>query len=177
MAGISLFLPFLPLLPKQVLLVNLMTDVPEMAIASDRVDEDIVHRPVKWDLHFIRRFMLVFGLISSLFDYLTFGVLIFFLKADEALFQTGWFVESVVSATLVVFAIRTRHSLLSSKPGRLLSLAIAAIAIGVLFIPYVPFFGFVPLPMIFYGTLALIVLLYILSVEIAKRFFFPKNHT
>ncbi len=175
MAGASIFLPFLPLLPKQVLLVNLLTDIPEMAIASDRVDPDIVHRPLKWDLCFIRRFMLVFGLISSGFDYLTFGVLLYFLKAHEPLFQTGWFVESVVSATLIVFAIRTRHSLFSSRPARLLAFSVLAIAIGVLFMPFVSFFGFVPLPPIFYATLAGIVALYMASVEIAKRFFFHKR--
>lgn len=174
MAGASLFLPFLPLLPKQVLLVNLLTDVPEMAIASDAVDEDVVHRPVKWDLRFIRRFMLVFGLISSIFDYLTFGVLLYFLHANEALFQTGWFVESVVSATLVVFAIRTRHSIFKSKPGRLLSLSILTVAFGVLFMPYLPFFGFVPLPLSFYATLFCIVALYLGVVELAKRAFFHK---
>jgi Mg2+-importing ATPase len=167
MAGASLFLPFLPLLPKQVLLLNLMTDIPEMAIATDRVDLDVVHRPIKWDLPFIRRFMLVFGLISSF---------LYFLKADESLFQTGWFVESVVSATLIVFAIRTRHSLFTSKPGRLLSFSILAIVIAVLFFPYIPFFGFVPLPLIFYVPLAAIVALYIGSVEVAKRLFFHKHY-
>ncbi len=175
MAGASLFLPFLPLLPKQVLLVNFLTDIPEMAIATDRVDPDIVHRPVKWDFHFILKFMLVFGLISSIFDYLTFGVLVYFLKADETLFQTGWFVESVISATIVAFAIRTRHILFHSRPGKLLAICIFSVAIGTLFIPYIPFLNFVPLPPLFYATLAIIIVLYIFTVEIAKRFFYPKS--
>ncbi len=178
MAGASLFLPFLPLLPKQVLLTNLLTDFPEMAIATDRVDPEMVVRPLKWNLPYIRKFMIVFGLISSLFDYATFGVLLYVLKADEQLFQTGWFVESVVSATLIVLAIRTRKSLFRSKPGRLLAFAVFAVAIGVLFIPFTPLgtlFNFVPLPLFFYGTLAGIVFFYILSVEIAKRYFYHRH--
>ncbi|HXB93172.1 MAG TPA: magnesium-translocating P-type ATPase, partial [Puia sp.] len=96
MAGASLFLPFLPLLPKQILLTNLLTDFPEMTIATDRVDAVSVERPHRWDIKFIQRFMLIFGLLSSVFDYLTFGVLLYFMKAGEKVFQTGWFVESVV---------------------------------------------------------------------------------
>jgi Mg2+-importing ATPase len=175
LAGTSLFLSFLPLLPKQVLLTNLLSDFPEMAIATDRVDADIVLRPRKWDFPFIRRFMIVFGLISSVYDYVTFGVLLYLLKADEALFQTGWFVESVVSAALVVLAIRTRGPLFRSRPSHWLTVAILGVIIGVFFIPYTPLgtlFGFVPLPMIFYLPLAGIIFLYIASVEIAKRFFF-----
>ena len=98
MAGASLFLPFLPLLPKQVLLTNLLTDLPEMTIATDRVDPEMVARPRRWDIGFIRRFMIVFGAVSSVFDFLTFGVLLRLLGAAPAQFRTGWFVESVVSA-------------------------------------------------------------------------------
>lgn len=177
LAGTSLFLSFLPLLPKQVLLTNLLTDFPEMAIATDRVDASMVTHPHKWDLKFIRRFMIVFGLISSVFDYLTFFVLLFLLKADESLFQTGWFVESVLSATLVVLAIRTRNSFYRSRPGKWLTLAIGAVVIATLlfpFTPLAPLFGFVPLPWTFYPPLAAILFLYLFSVEIAKRFFFHK---
>ena len=99
MAGASLFLPFLPLLPKQILLINLLTDFPEMTIASDNVDDELVQAPRRWDIGFIRRFMIVFGLISSVFDYLTFGVLLW-LNATVAQFRTGWFIESIVSASL-----------------------------------------------------------------------------
>ena len=98
MAGASLFLPFLPLLPKQILLTNLLTDFPEMTIATDSVDRELVNEPRRWDIGFIRNFMLTFGLLSSVFDYLTFGVLLLVLKASEAQFRTGWFVESVISA-------------------------------------------------------------------------------
>ncbi len=177
LAGTSLFLSFLPMLPKQVLLTNLLTDLPEMAIATDRVDPHMADKPQKWDLRFIRRFMIVFGLISSLFDYLTFGLLLFFLKADEPLFQTGWFVESVASAALIVLAIRTHKPFYRSRPSYLLTFAVLCVVIGVLFIPYTPLgplFGFVPLPLLFYPPLAAIIFLYFLSVEIAKHFFFRR---
>ena len=109
MAGASLFLPFLPLLPKQILLINLITDFPEMTIANDGVDPELTTQPRRWDIHFIRRFMLVFGLVSSVFDYLTFGALIW-LGATVEQFRTGWFIESIVSAALVVLVVRTRGS-------------------------------------------------------------------
>ena len=108
MAGASLFLPFLPLLPKQILLTNLLTDFPEMTIATDRVDAIAIDKPHKWDIKFIQRFMIVFGLISSVFDYLTFVVLLYLLNANEEVFQTGWFTESIISATLIVLVVRTR---------------------------------------------------------------------
>ncbi|MGE5195852.1 MAG: cation transporting ATPase C-terminal domain-containing protein, partial [Anaerolineae bacterium] len=178
MAGISLFLSFLPLLPKQVLLTNFLSDFPEMALATDRVDPDVIKRPVKWDQPLIRRFMLVFGLLNAFADYLTFGVLLFWLQADEILFRTGWFVENVVSAALVVLAIRTRGPFWKSKPGHLLVFAVLAIAIGVPFISVMPIgalFGFGQIPPIFYAYLAGIVALYITSVEVAKHFFFRKH--
>lgn len=175
MAGASLFLPFLPLLPKQVLLTNLLTDFPEMAIATDRVDPDMVLRPVKWDLPFIRRFMIVFGLLSSIFDYATFGVLLYWLKAGPELFRTGWFVESVMSATLVVLVIRTRQPFFKSLPSRPLTLAILGTAAAVLLFPLFPmihWFEFVFLPVKFLLPLAAILVAYILSAELAKRVFF-----
>lgn len=178
MAGASLFLNFLPLLPKQVLLTNFLTDFPEMAIASDRVDLETIANPVRWDFSFIRRFMIVFGLISSVFDYLTFGVLLFLLKSDEALFQTGWFVESVASAALIVLIIRTKRSIFRSKPSKLLTFSVLATILGTLFIPLTPIgalFKFVPLPYFFYLTLAGILFFYAASVEIAKHFFFKKT--
>ena len=102
MAGASLFLPFLPLLPKQILLTNLLTDLPEMAIATDSVDNELLKEPRRWDIRFIRKFMITFGIVSSLFDYLTFGALLFLLHANVAHFRTGWFMESVISASLIV---------------------------------------------------------------------------
>jgi P-type Mg2+ transporter len=177
MAGASLFLPFLPLLPKQILLTNLLTDFPEMAIATDRVDAVSVDKPHRWDIKFIQRFMIVFGLLSSVFDYLTFGVLLFFMKATEKVFQTGWFVESVVSATLIVLVVRTRLPFFKSLPGKYLSISTSLIVLFVIGLPFMPFsalFGFVHLPLIFYGWMLLIIAAYIISAELAKRWFYRR---
>ena len=177
MAGASLFLPFLPLLPKQILLTNLLTDFPEMAIASDRVDAMAVNKPHSWDLKLIRRFMIVFGLISSIFDYLTFGILAYFLKAGETVFQTGWFVESVVSATLIVLVMRTRLPFFKSLPGKPLIIATVLVLSFVLTLPYLPFarlFAFSKLPFAFYGWMLLIVAGYIVTAELAKKWFFHR---
>jgi Mg2+-importing ATPase len=177
MAGASLFLSFLPLLPKQILLTNLLTDFPEMAIATDRVDALAVDKPHRWDIRFIRRFMLVFGLLSSVFDYLTFGVLIFVMKAGEKVFQTGWFLESVVSATLIVLVVRTRLPFLKSLPGKYLMMATGIIVLVVLALPFTPLaglLGFVRLPLTFYGWMGLIVAAYVGSAELAKKWFYRK---
>ena len=177
MAGASLFLPFLPLLPKQILLTNLLTDFPEMTIATDNVDPVAIDKPHRWDIRFIQRFMIVFGLLSSVFDYLTFGVLIFFMKADEKIFQTGWFVESVVSASLIVLVVRTRLPFFKSLPGKYLIMATGLIVLCVLLLPFMPFasvFGFVRLPLAFYGWMLLIVFLYLLSAEMAKQWFYRR---
>ena len=130
MAGASLFLTFLPLLPKQVLLMNLLTDLPEMTIATDRVDPEMVERPRRWDIGFIRRFMIVFGAVSSIFDFVTFGVLLLVLHANEAELRTGWFVESVVSSALIVLVVRTRRPFYRSRPGRPLPIA-TLVVVGV----------------------------------------------
>ncbi|HVV53818.1 MAG TPA: HAD-IC family P-type ATPase, partial [Mucilaginibacter sp.] len=175
MAGASLIMPFLPLLPKQILLTNLLTDFPEMAIATDKVDDLNIRTPQRWDLHFIRRFMVIFGLLSSVFDYLTFGVLLFIVHANEKVFQTGWFTESVISAILIVLVIRTRLPFFKSPPGRLLSYATLLILVFVLFIPLLPlsaWFGFTRLPLSYYGWMLLIILLYLFSAELAKRLFY-----
>jgi Mg2+-importing ATPase len=177
MAGASLFLPFLPLLPKQILLTNLLTDFPEMTIATDRVDAVSIEKPHRWDIRFIQRFMLIFGLLSSVFDYLTFGVLLYFMKAGEKTFQTGWFVESVISASLIVLVVRTRLPFLKSLPGKYLALATALIFAVVLALPFTPLaglLGFVPLPLSFYGWMLLIVAVYIGSAEWAKQWFYRK---
>jgi Mg2+-importing ATPase len=175
MAGASLMLPFLPLLPKQILLTNLLTDLPELTISSDRVDADWIEQPHRWDVGFIRRFMLTFGLVSSVFDYLTFGVLILFLHAGPAEFRTGWFVESVVSATMIVLVVRTRRSFFRSRPGRALLATTLSVVAATLLLPYTPLgkvFGFVALPPLFLGLMGLIVMAYIVSAELAKRWFY-----
>ena len=132
MAGAALFLPFLPMLPIQILLNNLLYDVSEIAIPFDRVDEEAVAGPVKWDVRFIERFMLVFGPVSSVFDFLTFYVLLYLFGAGEALFQTGWFIESITTQVLVVFAIRTRRSVFRSRPHVfLVAMALGVIAVAI----------------------------------------------
>jgi Mg2+-importing ATPase len=176
MAGASLLLPFLPLLPKQILLINLLTDLPEMTIATDDVDPELVERPRRWDIHFIRRFMIVFGLVSSVFDYLTFGVLIW-LNATVQQFRTGWFIESIVSAALIVLVVRTRRPLLRSRPSRLLALATLGVVMVTVLIPHVPFaavLGFGIMPPHFYPIPALIILASVIAAESAKRFFYRK---
>ena len=178
MAGASLLLPFLPLLPKQVLLNNLLTDLPEMTMATDRVDADWIERPRRWNIRFIQRFMLTFGLVSSVFDYLTFAVLLWLLRSDAALFRTGWFVESVVSAATIVLVVRTRGPLLRSRPSRpllLATVAIVAVAIALPFSRLGGLFGLVPLPPVFLVWLGLILALYTVSAEAAKRWFYRRR--
>jgi P-type Mg2+ transporter len=177
MAGASLFLPFLPLLPKQILLTNLLTDFPEMTISTDRVDRELIRCPRRWDIHFIRNFMLVFGLISSVFDYLTFGILMFVLHATPEQFRTGWFMESVISASMIVLVIRTRQPMLRSKPSSYLLVATGAIAAITLLLPYTPLaqpLGFHPLPVIFLATLVAIMGLYGFAAEGAKHLFYKR---
>lgn len=177
MAGASLFLKFLPLLPKQNLLTNLMTDFPEMTIATDRVDETNIQSPQRWDLGFIKRFMITFGLLSSLFDYLTFAVLLLIIHANEKVFQTGWFIESVISATLIVLVVRTRLPFFKSLPGKYLLIATIAVSMLVLAVPLTPmalWFGFARLPLGYYGWMVIIIMVYILSAELAKYFFYRK---
>ena len=177
MAGASLFLPFLPLLPKQILLTNLMTDFPEMAIGTDSVDPEMIEKPRRWDIGFIRRFMLTFGCLSSAFDYLTFGVLLLILHASPEQFRTGWFIESVISASLVVLVIRSRRAFFQSGPGRYLAVATGMIAGITLIFPFSPIanlLGFKPLPIFFIFLMVLIVVGYIISAEILKREFYRR---
>ncbi|UVT18733.1 MAG: magnesium-translocating P-type ATPase [Nitrospira sp.] len=175
MAGASLFLPFLPLLPKQILLTNLLTDIPEMTIATDSVDHELIDQPKRWDIGFIRKFMLTFGFVSSIFDYLTFGALLFVLHASQEQFRTGWFVESVISASAIVLVIRTRRPFLTSRPGKYLVLATLAVVGTTLLLPYAPIaapLGLTPMPLSFLLLLAAILVSYILTAELVKRRFY-----
>lgn len=175
MAGASLFLNFLPLLPSQVLLMNLLTDLPELAIASDEVDVEVIQKPHRWDVRNIRIFMLVFGSISSLFDYMTFAVLLLVLHADEIQFRTGWFLESVTSAALVVLLIRTSRPVLGSRPSTGLLLATMVVLVFAVVLPFVSFnfrLGLGPLPGSFFLALLLILAAYIGVIEMAKRRFY-----
>jgi Mg2+-importing ATPase len=178
MAGASLFLPFLPLLPKQILLANLLTDLPEMTIATDSVDIEWYEKPADWDMKRIRRFMLMFGFISSVFDYLTFAVLLYFLKADPALFRTGWFLESVASASMIVLMIRTRRPFWKSRPSSFLVAATiisVTIAAALPLLPFKSLFSFVPLPGTYYTALLSILILYGCATELTKKIFYSKS--
>ena len=174
-AGASLFLPYLPMLPKQILLINFLTDLPEMTIANDNVDDVFVERPHRWNIAFIRRFMLIFGPLSSLFDFATFAVLLWLMKADEATFHTGWFIESVLSAGVVVFALRTRLPFLHSKPSKIMlgmTLLVAAISLALPYTPLARLLGFAPLSLTYLVAIFGIVALYFISAEFAKRWFY-----
>jgi P-type Mg2+ transporter len=175
MAGAALFLPFLPMLPTQILLNNLLYDVSEIAIPFDRVDPEATARPVKWDVTLIERFMLVFGPVSSVFDFLTFYALLRLFGAGEALFQTGWFIESITTQVLVVFAIRTRRLFFRSRPHRfLVGMALGTVAIAVV-LPFVSigrWFGFVAPPPLFFVYLIVATAAYLALVEISKVFFY-----
>jgi P-type Mg2+ transporter len=175
MAGASVLLPFLPLLPKQILLLNLLTDLPELTIATDRVDADWIEQPRRWDVRVIRRFMMVFGVLSSVFDYVTFGVLLWWLKAGPVEFRTGWFLESVVSAALIVLVVRTRHRVLTTPPSAPLAIAMTCVIVAALALPFTPVaraLGFTAVPPSFVGGMAVIVFVYIVAGEVAKRIFY-----
>jgi Mg2+-importing ATPase len=178
MAGLSLFLPFLPLLPKQILLNNFMSDFPAMTIATDEVDPEMVDKPRRWDVTYIRNFMIVFGLISSVFDFITFGVLLLVLRASENQFRTGWFIESLFTELFILLVVRTRRSLFKSKPGRWLWLSTLLVGLIALILPYLPgvgpIFGFVPLPPLMMSLLLVITGLYVAVNEIVKQIFYRK---
>jgi Mg2+-importing ATPase len=175
-AGASLFLKFLPMLPSQILLNNLLYDSSQLAIPTDNVDPEQLARPSRWDVHFIRRFMLFFGPISSIFDFVTFGVMLWVFHAGETLFQTGWFVESLATQTLVIFAIRTRRiPFFRSHPSvPLLLAALGVVTVGTV-LPATPIaaaIGFQPLPGLFYLALAVMVVSYLALIDMAKRWFY-----
>lgn len=174
MAFASMFLPFLPLLAKQILLNNLLSDVPALAIAGDNVDREETRDPRRWDIRYVRRFMVSFGLVSTMFDFFTFAGLILLAKAGPATFQTAWFVESLLTELAIVLVVRTRSVFWRSRPGRLLSFLTLAIAIMAVALPYSPFgdyFGFVPLPWPIMTGLLLITAMYLLASELTKYWF------
>ena len=178
MAGASLFLKFLPLLPKQILLTNLFTDFPSLQIASDSVDEDWLQSPVTWDMKFIKRFMIIFGITSSVFDYITFVVLLLLFKANEQFFQTGWMLESVISAMVVMLIVRTKRPVIKSKPSNKLLLAIVLVAIALIAIIYSPintYLGLIALPAQALLSMLAISLIYALTAEILKKQFYKHN--
>ncbi|MHB1209120.1 MAG: magnesium-translocating P-type ATPase [Acidimicrobiales bacterium] len=175
-AGASIFLPFLPMLPSQILLNNLLYDAGQLVIPSDRVDAESLARPAAWDMKFIRRFMSIFGPISSVFDFLTFWVMLQVLHANHVEFRTGWFVESIATQTLIVFIIRTRRvPFFRSRPSRAMAIVPTSAALIGAVLPYTPLahiLGFTPLPAIFFLWLTGMVVLYLLLVETAKVRFY-----
>jgi P-type Mg2+ transporter len=175
MAGASLFLPFLPMLPTQVLLNNLLYDLSEIGVPFDSVDEESLQRPVHWNVRHIERFMLLLGPVSSAFDFLTFWALISLFGANAATFQTGWFIESLATQSLVIFVIRTRGLPWRSRPHPILTaLTVGVVMAGLLIVltPMGGIFGFVPLPPSFYLFLLATVVTYLGLVEAAKRQYF-----
>ena len=177
--GAVLFLPFLPMLPIQILLNNFLYDVSQLTLPFDQVDKEAIAQPTRWDMREIRKFMFTFGPISSFFDFCTYALLFFLYQHSPAGFQTGWFMESLATQTLVIYMIRTRKTaILQSKPSRWLVFStLSAVAVGWI-VPSLPvggYFGFTPLPASVIAMLAGIVLVYLLSVEVGKKVFYAKK--
>jgi Mg2+-importing ATPase len=165
-------LPFIPLLPRQILLLNFLSDIPAMAISTDAVDPEQLERPHSWDVHSIRNFMIVFGLISSLFDFLTFGVLRLVFNAGPDLFRSGWFVASVATELAVMLVLRTQRPFYRSKPGTGLLVASAAVAAVTICLPFSPAaetLGMTSLTIGIVGSLFAITMGYVVVTELVKR--------
>lgn len=178
MAGAALFLPFLPMLPTQVLLNNLLYDFSEVGVPFDRVDPETVARPIRWDLGVIKRFMLILGPLSSVFDFFTFWALLTLFGANEQIFQSGWFVESLATQTLVVLVIRTRRRPWKSRPHPLLaalSLGVAGAGVLLPFTPLGALFDLQPLPPLYYAFLVATVAAYLAAVELAKQAIYRRS--
>jgi Mg2+-importing ATPase len=176
MAFSSLMLPFLPFLPKQILLINLLTDIPEFAISSDHVDDSWLISPQQWNFSFIKKFMVIFGLLSSFFDFMTFLILKF-LGLSIIEFRTAWFLESILSAACVLLVIRTKHPLTTSLPSLPLTLSVLGVIITTFYIPYSSIgllFGLCPLQPFLLSFICLIVIFYIAVAEITKKIFYNK---
>nr|WP_225937653.1 magnesium-translocating P-type ATPase [Myxococcus sp. RHSTA-1-4] len=178
MAVASLFLPFLPLLAGQILLNNFLSDIPAVGLAGDSVDPELMDRPRRWNMRFIGKFMVAFGLLSSVFDFLTFGALLKLFQAGPELFRTGWFIESLLTELVIALVVRTRRPLHRSRPGTFLLVSTVAVAVLTFLVPFLPLsgaLGFVHPP----GTLLLVVLaitgLYVVAAEQAKKRFFREQ--
>jgi Mg2+-importing ATPase len=172
MAGASVFLPFLPMLPTQILLNNFMYDLSQITIPTDNVDDDFLRKPKQWDIGLIRKFMVIIGPISSIFDFLTFYVLLRFFHAGQVFFHTGWFIESLATQTLVVFVIRTVQNPLRSRPSRPLTVTTLIIVAAANLLPFSPLagpLGFVPMPGSYFAYVTIATLVYLMLVEFGKR--------
>lgn len=177
MAGASLILPFLPLRSTQVLLTNLLTDLPQMQIATDNVDQKQMMAPQRWNIRKIQKFMLIFGPLSSIFDYTTFAILMWMYHASEPLFQTGWFMESIISACMVAFVIRTPQPFFKSRPGKGLVCASVGVILLTILLPYSPVaksLGFIPYSPKLLAAIFMIVAMYLFSAEQVKRWFYKR---
>lgn len=175
MAGGSLFLPFLPMLPTQILLNNLLYDISEIPIPLDNVDEEDLKRPRQWDMNFVRKFMLIIGPISSFFDFLTFFVMLIVFQAGESLFHTGWFIESLATQVLVIFVIRTRRNPFKSRPNTWLTICSLLVVLFAILLPFTSIgkiLGFVAPPPLFFFILAGMVIVYLCVVELMKQWFY-----
>jgi Mg2+-importing ATPase len=180
MAAASLFLPFLPMLPTQILLNNFLYDTSQIAVPGDNVDPALLHKPKRWQIAFIRQFMTIIGPISSIYDFLTFGVLLWWFHAatNAPLFRTGWFVESLATQTLVVFVIRTAGNPFKSRPsGRLLMSVSAVVALAALlpYCPLGPLLGLTPIPLSLLGAIALLAATYLVLVQVVKIWFYRRH--
>ncbi len=180
MAAASLFLPFLPMLPTQILLNNFLYDISQISVPGDNVDRALLHRPKRWKIAFIRQFMMIIGPISSIYDFLTFGVLlwVFHASTNAPLFRTAWFVESLATQTLVVFVIRTAGNPFKSRPSRRLLLSVSAVVAIAAVVPYTPvgsLLRFTPLPVSLLGTIACLAVTYLLVVQVVKTWFYRKH--
>jgi Mg2+-importing ATPase len=178
MALASLFLPFLPLTAGQILLNNFLSDIPAVGIAADGVDPELVERPRRWDIRFIGRFMVDFGLLSSLFDFLTFGALLWLFQASVEEFRSAWFVESLLTELVIALVVRTRRPFFRSRPGNLLLVSTAVLALLAPAIPYLPFareLGFVPMPGTLLAVIVAVTACYVLAAELMKRWFYASH--
>jgi len=180
MAAASLFLKFLPMLPTQILLNNFLYDTSQVAVPGDNVDPALLHRPKRWQIGFIRQFMMIIGPISSVYDFLTFGVLLWMFHAstNAPLFRTGWFVESLATQTLVVFVIRTAGNPFKSRPSGRLLIGVVAVSVAGAVLPYTPvgtLLRFTPLPVSLLGAIACLAVTYLLVVQVVKTWFYRKH--
>jgi Mg2+-importing ATPase len=175
MAGASLILSFLPMTAPQILLNNFLSDIPATTIAGDNVDAEMVEKPHRWNNKFIRNYMVLFGLVSSIFDFLTFGILLLVFHVSAAEFQTGWFIESLITELVIALVIRTRHVFFRSRPGKYLLISSLSFIGITLLLPYLPFdlvFGFIPLPAPLMLALIGLTALYVVATELMKKFFY-----
>jgi Mg2+-importing ATPase len=180
MAAASLFLPFLPMLPTQILLNNFLYDTSQVAVPGDNVDPALLHKPKRWQIGFIRQFMTIIGPISSIYDFLTFGVLLWLFHAstNAPLFRTGWFVESLATQTLVVFVIRTAGNPFKSRPSGRLLIGVVAVTVAGAVLPYTrlgTLLGFTPLPLSLLGAISLLALTYLILVQAVKTWFYRRH--